>query len=346
MDEIRSNVLKASTTSIESSEVKGYDFNKGLDYEALLRSYASTGLQATNFSRAIELINSMLEWRPSEEDISNGMSKDDRCTIFLAFTSNMISSGIREIIRYLVQHKLVAIITTTAGAIEEDFIKCLAPSYIGDFHLKGSELRANGLNRIGNMLVPNTNYCLFEEWIMPILDKMREEQKEGTLWTPSKMIRRLGLEINNEESYLYWAAKNDIPIMCPGITDGSIGDMLYMHGYNSHSIILDIAGDIRVINDLSFASKRSGMVILGGGLPKHHTCNANMIRNGADWAVYINTGLEHEGSDSGASPDEAVSWGKIKGTALPVKLFSEASLVFPLIVAETFVKYKLRQDKI
>ena len=346
MDQIRSNVLKASTTSIESSEVKGYDFNKGLDYEALLRSYASTGLQATNFSRAIEKINSMLNWRPSEEEISAGMSKDDRCTIFLAFTSNMISSGIREIVRYLVQHKLVAIITTTAGAIEEDFIKCLAPSYIGDFHLKGTDLRDAGLNRIGNMIVPNTNYCMFETWIMPILDKMKEEQKEGIIWTPSKMIRRLGLEINNEESYLYWAAKNDIPIMCPGITDGSIGDMLYMHGYNSDSIILDIARDVKVINDLSFASKRTGMVILGGGLPKHHTCNANMIRNGADWSVYINTGLEHEGSDSGAAPDEAVSWGKIKVTADPVKLFSEASLVFPLIVAETFVKYKLSQDKI
>jgi deoxyhypusine synthase len=257
----------------------------------------------------------------------------------------MISCGIRETIRYLVQHKLVSIITTTAGGIEEDFIKCLAPSYMGDFHLKGSDLRAKGLNRIGNMIVPNNNYCLFETWIMPILDKMREEQKAGTVWTPSKMIRRLGLEINNEESVYYWAAKNDIPIMCPGITDGSIGDMLYMHGYNTESIVLDIVQDLRVINDLAFNAKRSGMIILGGGLPKHHTCNANMIRNGADYAVYINTGIEHEGSDSGASPDEAVSWGKIKGTCVPVKLYSEASLVFPLVVAESFVKYKLRQDK-
>ena len=342
MDEIKANILKASAASLQSQEVRGYDFNKGLDYSALFQSYASTGLQATNLSRAIEIINQMLEWTPSTEDIASGVPSSAKCTIFLAFTSNMISCGIREVIRYLAQHKLVSVITTTAGGIEEDFIKCLAPSYIGDFHLKGSTLRAEGLNRIGNMLVPNNNYCLFEQWIMPILNKMKEEQQSGATWTPSKMIKRLGLEINNEESVYYWAAKNDIPVLCPGITDGSIGDMLFMHGYNSSGIVLDIVEDVKVITEKAMNATRTGMIILGGGLPKHHTCNANMMRNGADWSVYINTGLEHEGSDSGAAPDEAVSWGKIKGTSDPVKLFSEASLVFPIIVAETFVKYKLR----
>lgn len=251
----------------------------------------------------------------------------------------MISCGLREIIRYLVQHKLVDVITTTAGGIEEDFIKCLAPTYLGDFNLKGKELRAQGLNRIGNMLVPNKNYCKFEEWVMPILDKALEEQKNGMIWTPSKLIHRLGLEINNEDSVYYWAAVNNIPVLCPGITDGSLGDMLFMHSYNNGGLILDIVNDVRVINDTAMVARKTGMIILGGGLPKHHTCNANMMRNGADFSIYINTGIEHEGSDSGAAPDEAVSWGKIKGTCEPVKLFSEASLVFPIIVAESFAKY-------
>lgn len=69
-------------------------------------------------------------------------------------------------------------IVTTAGGIEEDFIKCLAPTYIGDFHLEGKKLREKGINRIGNLLVPNDNYCLFEDWVMPLLDKMLEEQKQ------------------------------------------------------------------------------------------------------------------------------------------------------------------------
>lgn len=67
---------------------------------------------------------------------------------------------------------------TTAGGVEEDFIKCLAPTYLGDFTLPGKELRMKGLNRIGNLLVPNDNYCKFEEWVIPILDAMLEEQRE------------------------------------------------------------------------------------------------------------------------------------------------------------------------
>lgn len=83
----------------------------------------------------------------------------------------------------------------------------------------------------------------------------------------------------------------------------------------------------------------TGMIILGGGVIKHHICNANLMRNGADFAVFINTGSEFDGSDSGARPDEAKSWGKIKREAQPVKIFADATLVFPLLVAETFAKH-------
>ena len=82
-------------------------------------------------------------------------------------------------------------LVTTAGGVEEDLIKCMAPTYLGDFRLKGAELRRKGLNRIGNMLVPNSNYCAFEEWIMPILDAMLAEQRERNVnWTPSKVPAR------------------------------------------------------------------------------------------------------------------------------------------------------------
>lgn len=133
----------------------------------------------------------------------------------------------------------IDVMVTTAGGIEEDLIKCLAPTYKGDFSLPGASLSSKGLNRIGNLLVPNDNYCKFEDWITPILDKMLEEQQSSkvrniflpidpqlyvcyqinhttfsplfnlkkVLWTPSKLIARLGKEINDENSYLYWAYK-------------------------------------------------------------------------------------------------------------------------------------------
>jgi deoxyhypusine synthase len=158
------------------------------------------------------------------------------------------------------------------------------------------------------------------------------------VWTPSKVIERLGREINNEDSVLYWASKNNIPVFSPALTDGSLGDMLYFHSYKRSGFVLDIAEDIRAINDLSVRSHATGQIILGGGLVKHHTCNANLMRNGADFSVYINTGNEFDGSDSGASPDEAISWGKIRINAKPVKVCADATIVFPLVVSQTFAK--------
>ncbi|KAJ4542015.1 Deoxyhypusine synthase, variant 2 [Exophiala dermatitidis] len=259
----------------------------------------------------------------------------------------MISSGLRDTFRYLVQHRHVSAIVTTAGGVEEDFIKCLAPTYLGSFSTSGAALRAKGLNRIGNLVVPNNNYCAFEDWLIPILDKLLAEQEaefKGTgdrfLWTPSKIIHRLGKEINDESSVYYWAYKNDIPVFCPALTDGSLGDMIYFHSFKVSPLQLgiDIAQDIRKINTIAVRAKRAGMIILGGGVVKHHIANACLMRNGAESAVYINTAQEFDGSDAGARPDEAVSWGKIKADGDSVKVYVEATIAFPLIVAGTFAK--------
>lgn len=190
----------------------------------------------------------------------------------------MVSSGVRDSIRFLVQHKLVDVIVTTAGGVEEDIIKCLSPTLIGDFKMDGKNLRESGINRIGNLLVPNDNYCLFEDWVMPILDELLKEQLDGfEIWSPSKIITKLGEKVNNESSICYWAAKNKIPIFCPALTDGSLGDMIYFHSYRNPGLVIDIAQDIRRINVTAVKANKSGMIILGGGVVKHHTANANLM---------------------------------------------------------------------
>lgn len=124
----------------------------------------------------------------------------------------------REIIRFLVQNNYVDCLVTTAGGIEEDLIKCLGDTYVtprGEFNVKGADLRKRGLNRIGNLLVPNDNYCKFEDWVVPILDEMVKEQEgeSRTKWSPSTVIARLGKEIDNEESILYWAHKVSLVVV-------------------------------------------------------------------------------------------------------------------------------------
>ncbi|XBW35632.1 hypothetical protein QEN19_001206 [Hanseniaspora menglaensis] len=353
-------------------EIKGIDYskNESIDMKAsdLVKAMKTMGFQASNLGKACEVIDKMRSWRGenyhdlSESDrkgsfeiLEDGSYGKQRTTVFLGYTSNLISSGVRETLVELAKNKQVDCFVSSAGGIEEDIIKCLAPTYLGDFELKGAMLREKGLNRIGNMVIPNDNYCKFEDWIVPILDTMLEEQEAFVAkaglncndaeydmnlppWTPSKFIRRLGKEINDESSLLYQCYKNNIPVYCPGLTDGSIGDMLFFHTFKSSpkQLRIDIVSDIRAINTMAMESTRAGMMILGGGLIKHHINNACLMRNGADFAVYINTGQEFDGSDAGARIDEAVSWGKIKDEALKVKIYSDVTLVFPLIVAATF----------
>ncbi|TNN80588.1 Deoxyhypusine synthase [Liparis tanakae] len=331
----------------DTPKIQGYDFNQGVDYRALLKSYLNTGFQATNFGLAIQEINNMIKRREQPVKARNGIAEDPStcpclrsCTIFLSCTSNLISCGVRESIRYLAEHKMVDVFVTTAGGIEEDLIKCLGPVYIGDFSMPGKDLYAKGLNRTGNTLMPEENYEKFDKWMRPILKQMLEEQNtQGVRWTPSKVIHRLGKEINNPESIYYWAYKNNIPVFSPALTDGAIGDLFFLFSLKNPGLVVDIVEDISKLNNLVLAANSSGIIALGGGVSKHHICNANAWREGADYAVYVNTAQEFDGCDSGATPDEAVSWGKIRAGAKPVKVFGDATIIFPLLMAETFAAH-------
>ncbi|KAK1443988.1 deoxyhypusine synthase [Babesia gibsoni] len=348
-------VLQPSTLPPDcKAYVSGSMYDSDIDIGELLKRYKDVGFQATNLGLAAEMIEKMLKFRlidePITEDDIGGpyedpeVRKNTKCTIFLAFTSNMMSSGLREAFVYLAKHKLIDVVVTSGGGVEEDIIKCMGKTYIGRFDMDGATMRERGLNRIGNLFIPNDNYCLFDEWLQPRLTEMHRQQvEEGVTWTPSKFVDYLGKEINDENSFCYWCHKNGIPVFCPGITDGSIGDNMYFHTYRCNeptTLTMDVTMDIRRINDIAVHCRKSGIIILGGGLPKHHVCNANLMRNGTDFAVYISTAQDYDGSDSGANPDEAVSWGKIKAHSQPVKVHADATLVFPLLVAGLFKKYQ------
>ena len=267
------------------------------------------------------------------------MRRRNGCTIFLGFTSNMVSSGVRESIRFLVQHRLVDCVVTTAGGIEEDLMKCMEPHRVADCCglALGSQLRRQGVNRIGNLLVPNHNYCRFQDWLMPLLDRMADERR---VWTPSAVVQRLGEAIGSEQSVCHWAAANRIPVFCPALTDGALGDVLAFHSFRRpDALAVDVVSDVRRISSVALRAHKSGILIAGGGVVKHHIANANLMRNGADFAVFVNSAADFDGSDSGATPDEAVSWGKIRSDARPVKLTADATLMFPLLVAQSFAPY-------
>lgn len=312
--------------------INGFDFDdvdkiKGVDYSKLLDSYLTTGFQATHFGKAVRIIDNMIA---------------DNCTIYLGYTSNLVTSGLRDIFRYLAKHKKVDVIVTTAGGIEEDFIKCFGDFKLGKFSASGELLKEKGINRTGNILVPNLRYCKFEEFLIPILKSIYEEQKKtGKIISVSDFIKRLGKEINDERSIYYWCYKNDIDVYCPAITDGAIGDIIHFFMYENQDFKIDIVSDIHKLNEFTITRKKTGLILLGKGIMKHHILNSNMMRNGAEYSVYINTGEEWDGADSNARPDEAVSWGKLKKSGTEsIKVFGDATILFPLIVAKCFVDKK------
>ncbi|MBD3313606.1 deoxyhypusine synthase [Candidatus Woesearchaeota archaeon] len=314
-------IFKESSDPKDLPEVKGYDFTAKLDFNRFLESYASTGFQATHLAQGIQILKKM---------------REDNATIFLGYTSNMVSSGLREVIAYLVKEKLIDVLVTTAGGVEEDIIKSLKPFFIGSFDSDDYKLADLGINRIGNIYVPNNCYIEFEKLMNRFLDKMLELQKETSPVPASRFIYELGKEVKDENSIYYWATKNNIPVFCPPLTDGSIGDMMYFFKKKHPEFKLDISDDLVRINDIAINSDKSGVLVLGGSLPKHHVINANIFRDGADYAVYISTGIEGDGSLSGAKPKEAITWNKLKADAKEVQIEGDATIIFPLLVAGGF----------
>jgi len=320
--EAKESIFKKSKEA-KGIKIEGPNFNKTVDMKSLIENYGSIGFQASHLYKAIELIKKM---------------RKEKVRIFLGYTSNMVSSGIRECIKYLVEHKMVDVLVATAGGIEEDIIKTIKPFVLGDFKADGAKLRESGINRTGNIFVPNDRYIEFEKFFQPILkDLLDKQRKTGEIASPSEIIEILGEKSNSKESIYYWANKNKIPVFCPALMDGAIGDNVYFFNFDKkQELKVDMAKDHHRLIELVMGAEETGIIILGSGVVKHTICNANMFREGAKYAVYVNTAPEYDGSDSGAEPEEAKSWGKIAGNADTVKVFGDATILFPLIVAGAF----------
>jgi deoxyhypusine synthase len=167
---------------------------------------------------------------------------------------------------------------------------------------------------------------------------LEEQQRTGRNWSASEIIDLMGKKIENPESIYYWCHRNKIPVFCPAFMDGAIGDNCFFFNYNQKTkLIIDQIMDHHRLIEMTLDAKETGLLILGGGVIKHTLCNANMYREGAKYAVYINTAPEFDGSDSGAEPEEAKSWGKIAADANTVKVFGDTTVLFPLLVAGAFL---------
>jgi deoxyhypusine synthase len=258
------------------------------------------------------------------------MEKEKNCTKFLSFTGNLVATGTRGILKQIVKDKLIDVIVTTCGAVDHDVARSWKEYYKGSFVMNDMRLHKQGLNRLGNVLVPNDSYGVIIE--KKIQDLLHSIWNGGTREiTSSSFCREIGKSTCNETSILYWAARNNIPVYVPGITDGAVGYQLWLFSQD-HDLRLNLLKDSGQLNDIIYDAKKTGALLIGGGISKHHTLWWNQFREGLNYAVYISTAEEWDGSLSGARPREAVSWGKISATARKVMIEGDASLVLPLMI--------------
>jgi deoxyhypusine synthase len=268
--------------------------------------------------------------------ILENMIKDDGCVKFLSFTGNLVATGTRGALKELVKRKLVDVVVTTCGTLDHDIARSWEKYYKGSFQMDDAKLRKKGINRLGNVLVPNESYGIIIEKKMQVL--LQSLWKEGVKEvSSSQLCREIGKRICNEGSILYWAAKNNIPVYVPGITDGAVGYQLWLFSQD-HDFKINLLRDSGELNDVVFTAKKTGALLVGGGISKHHTLWWNQFREGLNYAVYVSTAVEWDGSLSGARPREAVSWGKINEKAERIMIEGDASLILPIMVSSLITR--------
>jgi deoxyhypusine synthase len=264
-------------------------------------------------------------------DILEKMVKTEGCIKFLSFTANLVATGTRGVFKELVKRKLVNVIITACGTLDHDLARCWKDYYRGSFIMDDVKLHEQGVNRLGNVLVPNESYgTIIEQKIQTLLQELYDEGKREL--SPSQFAREIGLRCCNETSILYWAAKNEIPVFVPGIADGAVGYQMWLFSQD-HDFKINLLKDSGELSNIIYDAKKTGALIVGGGISKHHVIWWNQFRDGLDYVVYVSTADEWDGSLSGARPREAVSWGKISPEAKRIMVEGDASVILPLMMS-------------
>ena len=304
-------------------KVKDFIWKPGMTIRECVDSFDSLGFQAIELSEAVKVVLKM---------------KRSGAKVFLTFTSNMVTSGLRGFFAQLCRLKIPNILVTTSGAIEEDLIKASGEDFeVSNFYADDTQLHERGENRVGNLIIRNESYMKFEDKMTEFLSKVYEKKKRIPV---SELLYEIGLMLNDENSILFQAAKNNIPVYCPGIADSSFGFQLLMFQQKHPDFIVDTILDMqRVVADLSFDEKK-GLISLGGSISKHYAVFAALLSGGFDYAVYMTTSHASSGSMSGATTQEAKSWGKIKDDGEAATVKGDVSITFPILMSSVLDQLK------
>jgi len=259
------------------------------------------------------------------------MMVDEGTVKFLAFTGNLVATGLRGVLAQMVREGFVDVIITTCGAIDHDVARALGGKYYrGIFDFDDTLLMKKKIHRLGNVFIPFKSYGkVIEDFVKELVPELSSIKSE---WSVHELLYHVGVKLNDENSILKAAAERKVPVFAPGIVDGAFGTQLFIQS-QFYKFQINLFKDLKELADIVFKAKKSGALILGGGISKHHTIWWNQFKNGLDYAIYVTTAVEYDGSLSGARPREAISWGKLKPKAKHVVVYGDVTILLPIIFA-------------
>lgn len=272
--------------------------------------------------------------------VYTAMLDDPKCTKFLSFPAALVATGARGVIVDMIREGMVDVIVTASGTLDHDLARSWGDYYHGSFDLDDLRVKKEGYHRLGNVLVPLDTYGpAIEKHLQPWLERKYQEGTKSL--TTEQLCRDLG-ELTDEGSILYWARKKNVPIFLPAPMDGAVGSQLWLFANRRSDFRVDVIGDEKRLADITFDSKKSGALVIGGGVSKHHVIWWSQFKGGLDYACYITTATEYDGSLSGAQVKEAVSWGKVRPRAKKVTLIADATTALPLVACYAMTRRKRR----
>jgi len=305
--------------------VEDIEINSSTSIEKIFEELSkSGGFEAVNLSDGLEILSDMIS--------------DEKCLKFISFVGAVISTGLRGIIKDMIKNNWFNVAITTCGALDHDIARHYSHYKEGSFTMDDGELADQNIHRLGNVLVPMESYGpIIEEKMQAFLEE--EYQKGVKEMSSADICKMIGRHLG-EDSFLHWAFKNNVKVIVPGIVDGAVGSQIWMFSQKHSDFKLNLIEDANLLSGLIFKAEKSGALMIGGGISKHHTLWWNQYREGLDYAFYITTAQEFDGSLSGALIREAISWGKVTQKARQTTLHAEVTTILPFIYAALLSRLK------
>jgi deoxyhypusine synthase len=314
--------MKGQGKRIEHIEIRG-----DMTVNELVREFGRAGVfSAGRVAEATDIFYEMV----SREDV----------TTYLGLAGALVPGGMRQIIADLIRDRLFDVLVTTGANMVHDLVEAFGGGhYRGSVDVDDVELRKQQIDRIYDVFLHESEFKKYDDHFFGILEDIPSKQM-----SIREFLYELGKRVEDPNSILRVAADKGVPVFCPAIADSSLGLDAWVFR-QAYDLNVDAFADLNEFLTIVRSAKRNGAMLLGGGTPKNFILQAMVLvkRGGYDYAVQITMDRPEPGGLSGATLEEAKSWGKVGERARAVQVIGDASVIFPLMVAA--VRERMNKSK-